>query len=497
MTVFQDVHHDVSAPLSQIAIPVTAQSGAGRVIPLLRGSSVGPIAPTVKDPVADNLAGKAPVGTVSVLSVDGQNADGVAPPDTNGAVGATQYVQWVNIEYNVYDKTTGAKILGPIQGNSFWANFGGTCQSHNDGDPIIQYDKAAGRWVAFQNVFSAPYMACVAVSTTNDATGSYFRYAFNLGSTNFPDYPKWGVWSDAYYSSWENFKNAISDIGAEACAADRTNMLLGNPATLQCFEEDNVHQMLPSDLDGLTAPPAGAPNHYLHIHGTTGNLDKFDFHVDFTTPTNSTFTGPTTITTAAFNEICSNGTNRSCIKQPSPGEGLDSLGDRLMYRNAYRNFGTYESLLATHTVKPGSTSTAIGAVRWYELRSTPPGGAFKVFQQGTIQNTTESFWMASIAQDKLGDIAIGFSGSSTTIDPSVLYTGRVPTDPKGQMEGLKQVVKGTGVQQSTSDRWGDYSSMSIDPTDDCTFFYTQEYIKTTGSFKWNTRINAFKFNGCQ
>jgi hypothetical protein len=497
VTVYQDVHHDVSAPLSQIAIPATPHTGAPRIIQLLRGSA-GPAAPTVQDPVGDNVAGKTPVTTQDLLNFDGQGADGVAPPDTNGAVGATQYVQWVNIEYNVYDKTTGTKILGPIQGNSFWSGFGGTCQSHNDGDPIIQYDKAAGRWVAFQNVFSAPYMACIAVSTTSDATGSYFRYAFNLGSVNFPDYPKWGVWPDAYYASWENFKNAISDIGSEACAADRTNMLLGNPATLQCFANNGYSQMLPSDLDGLTPPPAGAPNHYIHIATTTGNLDQFDFHVDFTNPANSTFTGPTLITAAPFNEICNNATNRNCIKEPSPGEGLDSLGDRLMYRNAYRNFGTYESLLDTHTVKPSITgATSIGAVRWYELRAMPPGGAFRAFQQGSIQNPSISFWMASIAQDKLGDIAIGMSYTSTTIDPGVVYTGRVPTDPRGRMEGLKQVVKGTGVQQATSNRWGDYSAMSIDPTDDCTFFYTQEYIKTTGSFKWSTRINSFKFRSCQ
>ena len=484
-----------------MAIPATPHQGPPRTIGLLRGK-VGPqVTIEQHDTVVDDVSSNAPVGTIGLLNFDGQGADGLAPPDTNGAVGATQYVQWVNIEYNVYDKTTGAKILGPISGNSFWSGFGGGCQSQNAGDIIILYDQIADRWVAAQPAFDAtPYLMCVAISTTNDATGSYFRYAFATpnNTRDFPDYPKWGIWPDAYYLSYEVFKNGITDNNFEACAADRTNMLIGNPATMQCFAAaTGTHQGLPASLDGQNLPPAGAPNHYVHLASTTKNLDQFDFHVNFTTPSLSTFTGPTVITTAAFTEICSNGTNRNCIKQPSGGEGLDSLGDRLMYRNAYRNFGSYESMLDTHTVKPGGTSTAVGAVRWYELRSTPPGGAFTAFQSGTVQTPSISLWMASIAQDKLGDIALGFSASSTSLDPSVLYTGRVPTDGLGLMEGPKIVIKGTGVQKSTSDRWGDYSSLALDPTDDCTFFYTQEYIKTTGSFNWSTRVNSFKFTGCQ
>lgn len=496
--VIYELKHDVSPPLWQMAANAKPQVNVNRIIPLLRGPA-GPEAPFVKDPVGDNISLKPLVGTTDLLNFDGQGADGVAPPDTEGAVGATQYVQWVNLDYNVYDKTTGAKILGPIAGNAFWSGFGGNCQSQNDGDPIIQYDKIAGRWIAFQNVFVTPYTSCIAVSTTSDATGTYNRYAFTLqeSSSDFPDYPKWGVWPDAYYMSYADFQGGFNLQFFEACAADRNSMLAGLPATIQCFDAPTGDfQGLPSDLDGTTLPPAGAPNHFLSLNVTTKSIEQLDFHVDFTNPSLSTFTDKGAIAgVSTFNTICSNGTNRSCIVQPSPGEGLDSLGDRLMYRNAYRNFGTYESMLDTHTVKPTS-GTAVGAVRWYEIRSTPPGGAFSVFQQGTIQTSSISVWMASIAQDKLGDIAIGFSASSTHNDPSVGYTGRVPTDAIGHMEGPKLVVKGTGVQESTANRWGDYSAMSVDPSDDCTFFFTEEYIKTTGSFAWSTRVNSFRFPSC-
>jgi hypothetical protein len=220
-------------------------------------------------------------------------------------------------------------------------------------------------------------------------------------------------------------------------------------------------------------------------------LNEFDFHVDFVTPSNSTFTGPHPITVASYSDACNGGT---CIKQPSPGSTLDSLADRLMFRLAYRNFGDHESMVVAHSVKPGGTATSLSAMRWYELRSTPPGGAFSVFQQGSFKNQNISLWMGSIAMDKMGNMAMGMSGSSTSVKPSVLYTGRVASDPPGTMESPKVVAKGAGVQTGAT-RWGDYSSMSIDPADDCTFWYVQEYYKSNGT-NWQTRISSFKFNNC-
>jgi hypothetical protein len=289
---------------------------------------------------------------------------------------------------------------------------------------------------------------------------------------------------------------SLTFVGAEPCAFDRAKMLAGASATGVCFSPNGTnYSLLPSDLDGATLPPSGAPNHFMELDFVSFTLiDQFDFHVDFVTPSNSTFTGPKLITIPSWTQICITA-GRACIPEPSPGEKLDSLGDRLMYRNAYRNYGDHEAIVLSHTVKPGS-GTATGATRWYEFRSTPPGGTFSNFQSGTFQNNTISLWMPSIAMDKVGDIALGMSASSTTIKPSVVYTGRVPTDPTGKMENPFVVVKGTGVQQSTSNRWGDYSSMQIDASDDCTFWFTQEYYKTTGSFNWNTRLNSFKFTGC-
>lgn len=492
--VYPLIHQDVSLPLWFTARPPNFAEEE-RFIPQNQGPPMVK-APVVRDPVGDDpiAVGRPEVGTTDLLNFAGQSADGLAPPDTEGVVGLTQYVQYVNTEWTVYDKNTGAVVLGPLAGNSFWSGFGGQCQNNDDGDPIVQWDKAAQRWFIAQNVFTTPYTVCIAVSTSSDATGSWYRYAYNVGSSNFPDYPKWGVWPDAYYQSYNDFFDGFDETGATACAADRNDMLVGNPApNFICFNESNVFNLLPSDLDGNTPPPAGSPNYYVTLASVTGNLNLYQFHVDFVTPSNSTFTGPALITTAPFNEVCSQGTNRNCIKEPSPGEGLDSLGSRLMYRFAYRNFGTYESLLVAHTVKPTS-GTAVGATRWYEIRS--PGSSPTVFQQGTLQNSAASLWMASIAQDKLGDIAMGMSVTGTKLDPSVAYTGRVPTDPLGTLESLKIVVKGTGVQESTDNRWGDYADMTVDPTDDCTFWFTEEYIKKTGSFNWTTRINSFKFPGC-
>jgi hypothetical protein len=489
--VFYETKHDVSLPLREMAKMVPAPIHVNREVEnrpgvIIRSAGNSPDYDPVRQIEVLPL-----VGTQGLLNFDGQNADNLAPPDTEGAVGATQYVQWVNIEYNVYDKTSGSKILGPVQGNAFWSGFGGVCQSNNSGDPIILYDKSADRWFAAQNNFSSPYTVCIAVSTTNDATGSYNRYSFAVKpTTSFPDYPKWGVWPDGYYMSFNAF-GTFSEVGAQACAADRVNMLAGNAATMQCFTTPAADvNLLPSDQDGLTPPPAGSPNYYVDFSDTS-HINFWQFHVDFVNPANTTFTGPTALSIPPFTQICKG--NRSCVPQPSPGEKLDSLGDRLMYRLAYRNFGTHETLLITHTVKPTGTSTATAAVRWYEIRSpkTP-----KIFQAGTVQDKAISFWMPSIAMDKSGNIALGFNASSTTTDPSVMYTGRVPTDPINKMESNKLVVKGTGVQKSTSNRWGDYAAMQLDPVDDCTFWFTTEYIKTTGSFNWSTRINSFKFPGC-
>ena len=495
---------DISAPLRDAK--VSAPSAANMREQPMRliapaGGSAGydPAVQTQAGPLVSTSAGLSFAGV-------GQGDYGFtvqyAPPDTTGAVGATQYVQWVNVGLAVFDKATGAILPGfPKAGNAIWAGFGGGCQNNNDGDPIVQYDKAANRWVLTQfSVSTTPYLQCVAVSTSPDATGSYYRYAFSYGTTQFNDYPKLGVWPDGYYITYNIFNNATTFAGAKVCAFDRTSMLSGAAATQQCVQLSNKYGgLLPSDLDGATAPPAGSPNFVLGFG--TNSLNLWKFHVDWATPANTTLTGPTSIAVAAFTTACSGG--GTCIPQPSTNQKLDSLGDRLMYRLAYRNIAGRESLVVNHSVAVGTTNkNRVTSVRWYELRNpagaTMAAGTPVVYQQGTLSTADGTHrWMGSIAQDKQGNIALGYSASSGTVKPSIRYTGRLITDALGTMQTETIVKAGGGSQLANLSRWGDYSAMTVDPVDDCTFWYTTEYLKANGTFNWSTWINSFKFPGCQ
>jgi len=478
------IEHDVSLPLANM--PPLQPKGGPRTKPLFL-THPGQPSPNQPDPVVQtsigSLATASPgLGFAGVGNGDYGFAPNAAPPDTNGAVGATQFVQWVNESFAVFDKSSGARLYGPAAGNTIWSGFGGSCQNNNDGDPIVQYDKAANRWIFTQfSVSTTPYLQCVAVSRTSDATGPYNRYAFQYN--NFPDYPKLGVWPDAYYITFNMFQGNFF-AGSQLCAYDRASMLAGSAATQQCFQlSSSFGGVLPSDLDGSTAPPAGAPNFMLNFG--TNSLNLWKFHVDWATPANTTLTGPINIPVAAFSEACSGG---ACIPQPGTNQKLDSLGDRLMYRLAYRNFGDHEALVVNHSVNSPS------GVRWYELRT--PGSTPTVHQQGTFAPDSTYRWMGSIAMDHSGNIALGYSVSSSSINPGMRFTGRVPTDPLGTMQAESTIKSGTGSQLSNLNRWGDYSSMSVDPADDCTFWYTNEYLKSNGTFNWSTWIASFKFSNC-
>jgi hypothetical protein len=485
----KEVKHDVSLPvrnLSGPAEPIGYRYGlpeVSRIVPGALGDSRKPDAVLQKITLPE-------VRTTNLLNFDGLAHDNVAPPDTNGAVGGTQFVETVNVQYAVYDKTTGTQVQGPKTLLSIFSGFGGLCQNGpNSSDPIVLYDKAAGRWMisylAYTNALNS-FFECIAVSTSSDATGSYNRYAYNFGA-NLNDYPKFGVWPDGYYANYNMFQNAAFFIGAQACAYDRAAMLAGNTANSVCFQQNSLeYTMLPADLDGNTAPPAGPPNPYFDVFSGT-QLHRHQFHVDWVNPNNSTFSTGTPITIANWTQLCPG--TRACVTEPSPGEAVDSIGNRLMFRNAYRNLGDHEAVVLTHTVASGSKT----AVRWYEIRT--PNGTPSLFQSGTVSQAP-FFWMPAIAMDKLGNIALLFNASSSTIKPSVAYVGRVPTDPLGTMESPNKVKLGTGVQTNTSNRWGDYSGLAIDPADDCTFWGSAEYYATTGSFLWNTRIVKFKFNNC-
>ncbi len=483
--VIPEVKHDTSPPLREMTVLHSPPGERVHEIHLLHPPRA---AQFISDPVLQTSTLPA-VPTSSGLNFDGVGANGSAPPDTNGAAGATQFVEWVNTEFAVYDKATGNLLFGPAAGNTLWQGFGGPCQTNNDGDAIAQYDKLNNRWVMsqFSVTGGPPFLQCVAVSTTSDATGTWNRYAFQ--QPNFNDYPKMGIWSDAYYESFNMFSGNIL-LGARACAFDSASMRAGAAATQQCFQPPSSPAgLLPSDIDGTTPPPAGEPAFFVNFDSATlSSLNLWRFHVDFSTPANSTFTGPISLSVAPFSEACGGGT---CVPQLGTKQKLDSLGDRLMYRLAYRNFlSDHESLVTNHSIVAGSS---VG-VRWYELRD-PNGNPF-VFQQGTFAPDSNFRWMGSIAMDKAGNIAAGFSVSSSGINPAIRYTGRVPSDPLGMLESETKIIDGTGSQTRNLNRWGDYSSMALDPTDDCTFWYANEYLQTNGTFNWFTRIASFKFPSC-
>jgi len=499
-----DYKHDASSPLREIQ-PLPIVGGGEHEQPPAR-----PIGRHVDQPdtvVQDSVA------TVSARTPSpSENFDGIpypgvtcdcAPPDTNGEVGLTQYVQIVNQGLQVFDKTTGASLLGPIGIGTLWSGFGGLCESGGAGDPVVLYDQLADRWLVSQFAVNRNDIAtdeCIAVSQTSDATGSWHRYGFHLGS-DFFDYPKLGVWPDGYYLSANVFSSAGSEpyIGPQAFAFNRSTMLTGAAATFVSRgitggpSEDGY---LPSDLDGKTLPPAGAPNSFVEWPGS-GVYKIWHFHADFATPANTTFTLFASPAAAGFGNLCFTATtyDSSCVPQLGVSDGLDALGDRFMFRLAYRNFGDHESAVTNFSVNLGTAGNPQAAVRWLELRDLT-SGPVTVHQESTYAPDTTSRWMGSAAMDGSGDIAVGYSASSSSIFPQIRYAGRLATDPLNTLEAEQTLEAGTGSQTGTYNRWGDYSDMTVDPKDDCTFWYTNEYYSSTSTFNWRTRIGSFSFPTC-
>jgi hypothetical protein len=425
----------------------------------------------------------------------------VSPPDTTGDLGPNHYVQWVNLRYAVYtlsrdasNNITGFNLVPgfPKNGNVIWQGFGGRCQTDNDGDPIVQYDQFADRWVLTQfAVSSTPYTQCVAVSTGPDPTGTYYRYSYSF-SSDFNDFPKMGVWRDGYYITYNMFRRGRTFSGANVCALERDKMLLGQAARQICKITTAAASIEPADIEGSTLPPAGSPNPLLSI-GTT-SLQAWRYSVNWAAGT-STLTGPTAVSGAAtFSRACGGGT---CIPQPGTTQQLDSLGDRLNYRLSYRNFGAYEAMVINHPVATGGTS----GIRWYELRNavgqTLGSAAPTVFQQGTFSPDATYRWMGSAALDKTGGIAIGYNVSSSTVKPSIRYAYHGPADLLGALGNETNILVGNGSQTTGLARWGDYSTISVDPVDGCTMVFTTEYLPANGTFNWTTYIYSFKLSTCQ
>ena len=425
----------------------------------------------------------------TIVNFDGNtNLQGVYPPDTHGDVGPNHYFQVVNMHYSIYSKT-GTQLLGPLDNSSI---FNGMPNNSNNGDAVVLYDEQAGRWLfsqfSFPNgQFTAPYYQMIAVSQTADPTGSWYRYEYSF--TNMPDYPKFGVWGDGYYMSANLFASGSSWAGVAAVAYNRTLMLAGSPSpTMIMFTKpasDEASSWLPSDCDG-PFPTGNPPNYFLYVYDGTSNdhLGIYEFHVNWVTPSNSTFGNFLSLPVTAFTA------NITGIPQPGTTRKLDPLNDRMMYRLQYRKFSDHAAMISNHTVDVSST---VAGIRWYELRKT--SGAWSIYQQSTYSiSDNNSRWMGSMAMDTSGNIALGYSVSSATLYPSIRYTGRMKTDALNTMTIAERgIYNGGGSQTGTALRWGDYSAMSVDPSATATFWYTQEYYATTSPTNWKTRIASFSF----
>ena len=507
-TVVYPEKHDLSPSLREMPV-IPPEPGELRVIPLLRhkpAKSVGAAQQPRGDAALQQVYGpNAMPGTIMNFEGTG-NREGVLPPDTNGDVGPNHYVQIVNIHFVIYDKS-GALLYGPAKVNTIWQGFGGDCEQNNDGDPIVLYDPMADRWLISQFAVDGPYYQCIAVSQTSDPQGSWYRYAYKTSDDKMNDYPKFGVWPDGYYMTANLFLNGSSWAGTGVYAFERDKMLQGQNAQMQLFELSSKDWggMLPADLDGSTLPPDGAPNYMIEVIDGAWDPDNWpndeihyhEFHVDWDDPDNTTFnTDPIIIHIDEFDSMpCVAQGSRDCIPQKGSSEKLDAIGDRGMYRLAYRNFGDHEAMVFDHTADAGGGRAG---VRWYELRRSNTSDPWSVHQQSTFAPDDGLHrWMGSMAMDSVGNIAVGYSVSSSSIFPGIRYAGRLFDDPLNSMaQGEGTIIDGGGAQTHSASRWGDYSMLAVDPVDDCTFWYTTEYYETTSSADWTTRIASFKFPNC-
>lgn len=483
------VRHAVASP------SIAASTGTSGVASVIAPRDVnGPDSGYAVDAVTQDSANVASRLTLG-MNFDGmgQNAfnvftDTANPPNSNLSVGATQVVQVVSSSYSVYSKATGDMLLGPADIQTLFTALGGICAAGAESSPLVVYDKLAGRWIISEVMSSSGFAdnaQCIAISAGSDATsGPYTLYEFDFLAGMNQDV-RLGVWPDAYYLAANSYLSGTTFIGALACALDRSEMLAGSPTPqIICFQEPSqIANLLPADLDGATAPPIASPDYFMNLGVNAVNIWKF--HVNFAAPSRSTFTGPVSVTVAAFQQACSG----ACIPQSQTTQRLVSRTARLMPRLAYRRFPSHESLVVNHSVQAVNST----AVRWYEIRS--PGSTPTVFQQGTYSPDSKYRWNGSVSMDSAGDIALAYSVSSANMHPSIRFAVRTPADTPGSLESENSIISGTGSQTGSS-TWGGFSSMNIDPADDCTFWYTNEYLRANGNLDWNTRIASFRLNNC-
>ncbi len=437
------------------------------------------------------------------------NVNGVLPPDIEGTVGPNHFIQAINLSFAVFDKS-GTLLAGPSNTNTLWTGFGGPCQNTNNGDPIFLYDQQADRYVLTQFAVSGAQSVCFAVSTTSDPLGTYFLY--ELPAQRFPDYYKLGVWpvpdNNAYFMTTNSGTPGAYDV----YAIDRESLLAGVTPRPAQFFQSFPNLLMPADSDGALPPPQGSPGLlYTIIAGgedyfstpppANDSIDLFEYDVDWGNAANSTFTmvnsfAPPEITDFIWT-VCGF-FQSNCLPQPGTGVGLDSGSWWPMQRFQYRNFGSHETLLGTWTIDVLAAGDQ-AAPRWFELRrDSTRGSGWSVFQEGTQAPDAANRWEPSISMNGQGDIGMVYSilDAGGNVFPGIRYAGRRESDPAGTMRTEASLIEGSGVQTSSSNRWGDYASMDVDPADDCTFWFTSEYIQNSGNANWQTRVGTFNFPDC-
>jgi hypothetical protein len=486
----------LSAAASAQNPPITVHRAAAfDVSAPLAAASVEQTAPGERPPMA-MIAGFDGLG-VGFNGPQG-TATGRNPSDNSLAAGPDHIVEIVNSRMAVYTKT-GKVLYGAAPTNTLFKGFGGPCEARNNGDAVVRYDQLAGRWLYVMPLFSRipgrteePYSMCYALSTGPDPLGPYYRYEFRRKL--FPDYPRPAVWIDGYYIPTSTGDTVIQK---HACVVDRAKMLVGGDATEQCLIIDGVNFLNNADIDGLAVPPPGAPNIIMAAGGTQlkkvledDGIYAWQMHVDWETPANTKLTGPVKIPVAPYRYLCG-GQLTNCVPQPGSTRRLDAQGDKIMQRLVYRNLGGHESIVGLHSV---DTAAGGGGVRWYEFRLDDKRQPY-LFQQGTYAPDGLYRWMGSIGMDRAGNIAMGYSYGGATRYPGQRFAGRLANDPPGILTFRETVLVEGEDSQQYGNRWEDYATLAMDPSDDCTFWYVGDYVKK-GAASYTTRIGAFRMPGC-
>ncbi|HEY9377998.1 MAG TPA: hypothetical protein VIQ02_12990, partial [Jiangellaceae bacterium] len=468
--------HKASASTFQTAKPLQIPSlremrpvAAARHVQVRRGLDAPQLAPTSPfGSVFDAPTANAPVSAARgdipdpIVNFEGISVlCGCYPPDTNGDIGPNHYMEWVNLHYAIYDRA-GNVLVGPSPGNTIFTGHP-VCGTTNNGDPIVLYDSYAGRWLAsqfaFQNVSTGPYYQCIAISNSSDPTAGWCTYEFQVHTTKFNDYPKFGVWpsQNAYMLTAPQFLGGATFAGVGVWGFERDVML--SCGTARMVYQDLPSQstrMLPGDADGPNAPPTGAPNPIASmkdgaVNGGVDRIEIFNATINWATPSISVVPEGDLPTTAFDSVLNCTPTARSCIPQPGTTVRIDALSNRLMHRLQYRNFGAHQSMVVTHTVDTDGTGMA--GIRWYEFRKT--SGNWTIFDQGVYAPGDGVYrFMGSAAMDRDGNIAAGYSVSNgSSVFPGIRYAGRLASDPPGTFgQGEATLINGTGSQTGTASR---------------------------------------------